>query len=94
MHNEISEIVHLDFSLNCDCRIRDMVRPAKFFGLVRPQFGQYRPCGESARYAGVTLCCENQIFMCSEHRSYRHLWACKLCRKVFHTNEGMVIYSL
>lgn len=97
MHGEsaLSGINHLDFQLTCGCKEREMIREERFFGLIRPKFGNYQTCGQVARYSAVSRCCGDQVMLCRGHRIGDGGWVCLRCRHTANSiDAALVIYAL
>ena len=88
-------IDHLDFSLFCGCKEREILSPPRFFGLIPARLGNYLVCGRVARYSAVSRCCGEQILICRAHRINGCGWTCLKCRHTAPSiDAALVIYAL
>ncbi len=87
-------ISHLDFDLVCSCRTREIISPAKFFGLIPPRLSDYSKCGHVARYSAVSRCCGDQVLLCRSHRLSTGQWNCLKCRhSAPSVDAALVVYA-
>ena len=89
----LPEIGHLDFELSCTCKKREILSPAKFFGLIPAKLGKYVKCGRVARYSAVSRCCGDQVLLCRPHRISEGGWTCLRCRHSSSSIDAALLIS-